>query len=90
MSDIKFRFVDLTEKTFENFIQRNKISLKEIIKSLIQFYYIFRSNFYLNHGTRNITQLINRETKYCHPIVIPVFIKDKQKMTSIKCNLSLI
>jgi hypothetical protein len=32
--DTKIRFIDLIEKTFEiNFIEPNKISLKEIIKS---------------------------------------------------------
>ena len=34
MLDKKILFVDLIEKTFEiNFIERHKISLKEIIKS---------------------------------------------------------
>lgn len=56
MSDSKFRLVDLTDKTFEiNFNEPDKISLKVYnVKALIQFYYIFRSNFYSNHGTGKI------------------------------------
>ena len=56
MTDSKFRFLDLTDKTFEIlFDSPDKISIKLYnVKAQISFYYIFRSNFYSNKGTGKI------------------------------------
>ena len=56
MTDSKFRFLDLTDKTLEIlFDSPNKISIKLYnVKAQISFYYIFRSNFHSNKGTGKI------------------------------------
>ena len=56
MTDSKFRFINLTDKTFEILFENpDKISIKLYnVKAQISFYYIFRSNFYSNKGTGKI------------------------------------
>ena len=56
MTDSKFRFKKLTDKTFEILFENpDKISIKLYnVKVQISFYYIFSSNFYLNKGTGKI------------------------------------
>ena len=56
MTDSKFKFIDLKEKTFEILFESpDKISIKlDNVKAQISFYYIFRSNFYSNKGTGKI------------------------------------
>ena len=56
MTDSKFRFINLTDKTFEILFENpDKISIKLYnVKVQISFYYIFSSNFYLNKGTGKI------------------------------------
>ena len=73
MLDKKILFVDLIEKTFEiNFIERHKISLKEIIKSSYSiFLYIQKKFLFKSYNRKNY--IIN---------------KRRNKILYSKCNSS--